>query len=89
MADDKKTDEGKPAAGRSVESAARPAPKPAPSAPRQSRREEEAEAIRQLGGVTDKAADEYAAAGVNPKLDNRTGDQRPQAQSPKPQQVGS
>lgn len=40
------------------------------------------------GGVTDAMAEEYAAAGVNPALDNRIGDQRPQAGAfaAKPQQ---
>ncbi len=40
------------------------------------------------GGSTAAAADEYAALGVNPRLDNRLGRQRPQAAgfAPKPQQ---
>lgn len=40
------------------------------------------------GGSTPRAAEEYAALDVNPRLDNRLGRQRPQAQgfAPKPQQ---
>lgn len=40
------------------------------------------------GGTTQAAADQYAALGVNPRLDNRLGRQRPQgaAFAPKPQQ---
>lgn len=40
------------------------------------------------GGTTEAQAEEYAAAGVNPALDNRTGRQRPGARglAPKPQQ---
>lgn len=40
------------------------------------------------GGTSEAQAEEYAALGVNPALDNRTGDQRPQASglAPKPQQ---
>lgn len=44
---------------------------------------------RMLQGLPDEVADEYAALGVNPALDNRMGDQRPRtgALAPKPQQV--
>jgi len=40
------------------------------------------------GGTTEAQSEEYAALGVNPALDNRTGDQRPRAAgfAPKPQQ---
>jgi hypothetical protein len=40
------------------------------------------------GGTSEAAAEEYARLGVNPALDNRTGDQRPQRRGlePKPQQ---
>lgn len=39
-------------------------------------------------GVTDNAADEYAKLGINPKLDNRLGDQRPfDTGQVKPQQI--
>lgn len=43
---------------------------------------------RTTGGTTEAQQDEYAKLGVNPRLDNRTGDQRPiLADKIKPQQV--
>lgn len=43
---------------------------------------------RTTGGTTEAQADEYEALGVNPSLDNRTGDQRPiLAKGVKPQQI--
>lgn len=40
---------------------------------------ETADIRRATQGLTEALADEYAAAGVNPALDNRIGDQRPSA----------
>lgn len=43
---------------------------------------------RTMVGVTETGAEEYAALGVNPRLDNRLGDQRPiLPRTPKPQQI--
>jgi len=45
------------------------------------------DAKRRAAGTTPEAAAELEALGVDPRLDNRTGDQRPQAPGPlKPQQ---
>jgi len=43
---------------------------------------------RTTGGTTPAQQDEFEKLGVNPRLDNRTGDQRPVlATAPKPQQI--
>lgn len=67
----------------------KPQGQPSPARQSANRHRDAADAIRRVGGTTDVAADEYAAAGVDPKLDNRTGDQRPSAPPEKPQQIGA
>lgn len=94
---DEKSPAARPAPKAEPKAAAesKPEPKPEPEPKKAERRAkpahtEAAAALRDLGGVTDAMADELAAAGVNPKLDNRIGDQRPATHArPKPQQVSA
>lgn len=79
MADEKDTAEKAPA---------RHAPPPKAAPPSAGAQADAAARGPRTGGVTDAGHAEYEALGVNPKLDNRVGDQRPHEAefAPKPQQ---
>lgn len=83
------TDENK-----STDTAAKPSPAPKASTARGAddarSKAADADTARatgaRTGGTTEAQQDEYAARGVNPALDNRTGRQAPRHRGPKPQQ---